>query len=145
MSEPQASSEALPAATPTMGALLLVDDEAAIRSALARMLRADGYRILSAASGQEGLDLLAVNRIQVIIADQRMPGMSGTEFLSRVKELHPETVRIILSGYTDLAVVTDAVNRGSVYKFLTKPWDDADLRRQVREAFRRHRAEKPTP
>lgn len=134
-------------ATRTEGqpALLLVDDETAIRSALIRMLRADGYRILSAASGQEGLDLLAVNQIQVIIADQRMPGMSGTEFLSRVKELHPDTVRMILSGYTDLAVVTDAVNRGSVYKFLTKPWNDDELRAQVRDAFRRYRADKATP
>lgn len=118
--------------------LLLVDDEPGIRSSLMRMLRPDGYRVLVATSGQEGLDLLALNRVHVIISDQRMPGMSGTEFLSRVKEMYPDTVRMILSGYTDLAVVTDAVNRGSVYKFLTKPWDDVVLRKQVRDAFRRY-------
>lgn len=118
--------------------LLIVDDEQGIRAALTRMLRRDGYRILHASSGQEGLDLLALNHVQVIISDQRMPGMTGTEFLSTVSQFYPNTVRIILSGYTDLSVVTDAVNRGSVFKFLTKPWDDDQLREQVRDAFRRY-------
>jgi diguanylate cyclase (GGDEF)-like protein/PAS domain S-box-containing protein len=117
--------------------VLLVDDEQGIRSALARLLRSDGYTILDAASGEEGLDLLALNPVQVVISDQRMPGMSGTTFLNTVKQLYPDTVRIILSGYTDLAVVTDAVNRGAVYKFLTKPWDDHFVRELVRDAFRR--------
>lgn len=120
--------------------LLIVDDEIGIRAALTRMLRPDGYRILHADSGQAGLDLLAVNEVQVIISDQRMPGMTGTEFLSKVSRLYPNTVRIILSGFTDLKVVTDAVNRGSVFKFLTKPWDDDDLRERVRDAFRRYLA-----
>lgn len=117
--------------------LLLVDDEAGIRSALTRMLRKDGYRILTASSGAEALDVLAVNPVQVIISDQRMPGMSGTEFLAIVKQLYPDTVRIILSGYTDLQVVTESVNQGAVFKFLTKPWSDDLLREQVRDAFRR--------
>jgi len=129
-----------PTPAPTdLRTILLVDDEPGIRAALSRMLRADGYRILTAATGSEGLETLAVNRVQVIISDQRMPGMSGTEFLNIVKELYPDTVRIILSGYTDLEVVTDSVNRGSVFKFLTKPWDDDLLREQVRDAFRRYR------
>ena len=121
--------------------LLLVDDEPGIRSALTRMFRRDGYRILTAASGLEALDLLAINAVQVIISDQRMPGMCGTEFLNTVKQLHPDTVRIILSGYTDLEVVTESVNRGAVFKFLTKPWDDDLLREQVRDAFRRYMPE----
>jgi EAL domain-containing protein (putative c-di-GMP-specific phosphodiesterase class I)/CheY-like chemotaxis protein len=130
----------LPAPTPAdQRTLLLVDDEPGVRAALSRMLRPDGYRILTAATGSEGLEVLAVNQVQVIISDQRMPGMSGTEFLSTVKELYPDTVRIILSGYTDLAVVTESVNRGAVFKFLTKPWDDDLLREQVRDAFRRYR------
>jgi diguanylate cyclase (GGDEF)-like protein len=123
--------------------LLLVDDEPHICAALARMLRPDGYRILTANSGLEGLDLLSVNSVQVIISDQRMPGMSGTEFLNTVRQLYPETLRIILSGYTDLAVVTESVNRGAVFKFLTKPWDDDLLREQVRDAFR-HDQPEPT-
>ena len=118
--------------------LLLVDDEPGIRAALTRMLRGDGYQILTASNGAEGLEILAVNPVQVIISDQRMPGMSGTEFLNIVKELYPDTVRIILSGYTDIEVVTESVNRGAVFKFLTKPWDDDLLREQVRDAFRRH-------
>jgi len=92
--------------------LLIVDDEPSILAALRRLLRADGYHILTA---------------------------QGTEFLSIVKELYPDTVRIILSGYTDLEVVTESVNRGAVFKFLTKPWDDDQLREQVREAFRCYR------
>ena len=118
--------------------LLLVDDEENIASALTRLLRRDGYRILRANSGKEGLDLLAQNEVGVIISDQRMPGMTGTEFLSKVKELYPDTVRIVLSGYTELNSVTDAINRGAIYKFLTKPWEDDLLRANVDEAFRRH-------
>ncbi len=82
--------------------------------------------------------LLAQHRVGVIISDQRMPGMTGTEFLSKVKELYPDTVRIVLSGYTELNSVTDAINRGAVYKFLTKPWEDDLLRANVEEAFQRH-------
>ncbi|MBV8658557.1 MAG: EAL domain-containing protein [Burkholderiales bacterium] len=119
--------------------LLLVDDEQAILASLERMLRPDGYYILTALSGQEALEKLALNTVQVIVSDQRMPGMSGTQFLEIVKELHPDTVRIILSGYTDLQVVTDSVNRGAVFKFLTKPWNDDLLRDQIRDAFRRYR------
>jgi EAL domain-containing protein (putative c-di-GMP-specific phosphodiesterase class I)/CheY-like chemotaxis protein len=118
--------------------LLIVDDEGGVRNALQRTLRRDGYRILLAAGGAEALELLAEHPVQVIISDQRMPHMSGTEFLERVRQLHPDTLRIILSGYTDLGVVTDAVNRGAVFRFLTKPWDDTLLREQVRDAFRLH-------
>ncbi|MDO9101236.1 MAG: EAL domain-containing protein, partial [Candidatus Nitrotoga sp.] len=116
--------------------LLLVDDEANILSALKRLLRRDGYDILTAMSAEQGLELLARQQVDVIISDQRMPGMSGVEFLRRVKTLHPETVRLVLSGYTDLQAVTDAINEGAIYKFLTKPWDDGILRANIEEAFR---------
>lgn len=121
--------------------LLLVDDEENITSALVRLLRRDGYNILRANSGPEGLALLAQRKVGVIISDQRMPGMTGTEFLSKVKELYPDTVRIVLSGYTELNSVTDAINRGAVYKFLTKPWEDDLLRGNVEEAFQRYEME----
>ena len=119
-------------------ALLLVDDEENVLNSLGRLLRRDGYTIHTANGAAEGFDILARNHIQVIISDQRMPTMSGTEFLSRVKEMYPDTVRIILSGYTDLSTVTTAINRGAIYKFLTKPWDDTELRTTIQEAFRRH-------
>ncbi|MFO7527402.1 MAG: EAL domain-containing protein [Marinobacter sp.] len=120
--------------------LLLLDDETNILRALTRVLRGDGYRILTTTSVHEAFSLLAENDVQVIISDQRMPEMSGTEFLSRVKAIHPETVRIVLSGYTDLKSVTDAINEGSIYKFLTKPWDDKQIREHVQKAFQYHRA-----
>ena len=118
--------------------LLLVDDEENILSAVNRVLRRDGYRIFMATNAQAGFDILARNDVEVILSDQRMPGVSGTEFLSKVKEMYPHTVRIMLSGYTDLHAVTEAINRGAVYKFLLKPWNDEELRAQIREAFRMH-------
>lgn len=116
--------------------LLLVDDEQNIVSSLKRLLRRDGYHILTANSGQEGLDILAASEVDVIISDQRMPGMTGVEFLRNVKELYPATIRMVLSGYTELTSVTDAINEGAVFRFLTKPWDDEKLRDYIKEAFR---------
>ena len=116
-------------------ALLLVDDEKNVLNALVRLFRKEGYRIHTATDPLQALEILAQNEIQVIISDQRMPGMTGTEFFSKVKDLYPDTIRIVLSGYTDLKSVTEAVNHGSIYKFLTKPWDDTDLRHEVARAF----------
>ncbi|MGE5622593.1 MAG: EAL domain-containing protein, partial [Bacillota bacterium] len=115
--------------------LLLVDDESNILAALKRLLRRDGYNILTANGGQEGLELLAKHDVDVIVSDQRMPGMTGVEFLRHAKGLCPDTVRIVLSGYTELQSVTDAVNEGAIFKFLTKPWDDALLRQHIADAF----------
>jgi diguanylate cyclase (GGDEF)-like protein len=118
----------------TQPTLLLVDDETSIVSSLRRLLRGDGYRILTANSGREGLKLLEEHTVDVIVSDQRMPEMTGVEFLREVRRLYPDTVRIVLSGYTELQTVTDAVNGGSIYKFLTKPWDDEQLRSHIQEA-----------
>lgn len=115
--------------------LILVDDEPNILAALQRVFRRDGYLVLTAGSGEAGLALLAEHPYAVVISDQRMPHMTGAEFLGKVKERFPETVRIILSGYTELNAVFDAINRGAVYRFLTKPWDDELLRSQVADAF----------
>ena len=116
--------------------LLIVDDEASILSAMHRLFRHEKYRIFTAQTSTEAFEILAQQPVQVIISDQRMPSMTGTEFFSRVRQLYPETIRIILSGYTELASVMDAINQGAIYKFLTKPWDDDQLKEQVREAFR---------
>jgi diguanylate cyclase (GGDEF)-like protein/PAS domain S-box-containing protein len=105
--------------------LLIVDDEPNILSALRRALDNEGYRILTATSAQEGFELLAKNNVQVILSDYRMPQMSGNEFFSRVKSLHPDTVHIVLSGFADLDAVTRSVN-----------WDDEMLRSHILEAFR---------
>ncbi len=79
--------------------------------------------------------MLAVNRVGVVVCDQRMPGMQGTDFLSLVKKLYPDTVRILLSAYGDLETVTDALNRGSIFKFVGKPWESAMFCEIIREAF----------
>ena len=126
--------------------ILAIDDDVSVLEAVVQDLRrryAATYRILRAGSGQAALDLAKQLKqrsesVALFLSDQRMPGTSGVEFLSRVKEMYPDTVRIILSGYTDLATVTDAINRGAIYKFLTKPWNDDEIRQQVQEAFRRH-------
>lgn len=118
--------------------MLLVDDEVDVGAALERLLRHDGYRILRATSALEGLELLEQHKVGVIISDQRMPGMSGVEFLTRVYELYPDTIRIVLSGSADFDSVTGAINRGAIYKFFTKPWDNEALRVDVMEAFWRH-------
>lgn len=125
------------ASRPTRGTLLLVDDEENILSSLRRLLRRDGYTILTATGGQAALELLASNPVDVIISDQRMPGMTGVEFLRKAKDMDPDSVRLMLSGYSDLQSVTDAINEGAIYKFLSKPWDDALLRANIDEAFRR--------
>lgn len=119
--------------------LLLVDDEPNILRALTRVLRRDGYNILVADNAADALEKLAAHDVQVIISDQRMPDISGIELLSQVKEMYPDTVRIVLSGYTELETVTEAINRGAIYRFLTKPWEDEQLRRNIREAFQYYR------
>lgn len=118
--------------------LLLLDDDESILASLVRLLRRDGYKVLKATHAAAALDLLAQNPVGVIISDQRMPEMSGVEFLRRVKRLYPDTVRMVLSGYTDLRSVTDAINEGAVYKFLGKPWDEELLRANIQEAFQHY-------
>jgi diguanylate cyclase (GGDEF)-like protein/PAS domain S-box-containing protein len=121
---------------PRQRTLLLVDDEENILASLKRLLRRDGYHIVTANSAAEGLQRLAEHEVDVIVSDQRMPGMTGVEFLHRAKALYPATVRLVLSGYTELQSIIDAVNEGAIYKFLTKPWDDQRLRAHIAEAFR---------
>jgi diguanylate cyclase (GGDEF)-like protein/PAS domain S-box-containing protein len=121
---------------PKQRTLLLVDDEPNVISSLKRLFRQDGHAIVTANSGAEGLAVLATQKVDVIISDQRMPGMTGVEFLREAKLKYPDTIRIVLSGYTELQSVTDAINEGAIYRFLTKPWDDAQLREQISKAFK---------
>jgi len=118
--------------------ILVVDDEENAVRALERTLTLDGYRVLSAGSAMEGFELIATNRVAVVISDQWMPDMNGNEFLGRVREIQPDTVRILITGQGDLASVTDAINYGAIFKFLAKPWDDDFLRDTICEAFRHH-------
>ncbi|UXI67044.1 EAL domain-containing protein [Tahibacter amnicola] len=126
-------------------ALLVVDDEEFVCNALKRLLRREGYTIYTALSAQEGLAILASTPIAVVLCDQRMPGMSGIEFLARIRVMYPDALRIVLTGYTDLDTVSAAVNQGAIYKFLTKPWIDAALKEDISEAFQEYRRRRPVP
>jgi YesN/AraC family two-component response regulator len=117
--------------------LLLVDDEESILLALKRLLRREDYRILCGMSGAEGLELLAKNDVDVVVSDQRMPEMTGEEFLRRTKELYPDMVRMVLSGFADMESITKAINQGAIYKFMSKPWDEKTLKEGIQEAFQR--------
>lgn len=122
-----------------LNTLLLLDDEANILSALRRLFQKEGYHLLTAGNTREAFELLALHGAGVVISDQRMPDLSGIEFLSRVRSLYPETVRIVLSGHGDLETVSQAVNNGVIHKYFSKPWDENELREQVRKAFTLYR------
>jgi len=118
--------------------ILVVDDDEGVTRSLERLLLLEGYHVLIANSASEGFELLSLNRVEVIVSDFRMPGMNGAEFLGRVKELHPATVRLVLTGHADLAAVTDSINIGAIYKIMHKPWLDDEFRDQIVSAFRHH-------
>lgn len=118
-----------------LGNLLIVDDEVMLLKLLERMF-ADMYTVRIAASGEEGLQILEEGFVpEVILADQRMPGMSGAEFLAKSRSIVPDAVRVILTGYTDVNDIISSINDGNVYKFLTKPWKNPDLLQTVRNCF----------
>jgi diguanylate cyclase (GGDEF)-like protein/PAS domain S-box-containing protein len=124
----------------SISTLLVVDNEPDICNALTDVLSRDGYRILSASNAEQALELLAENTVQVVLVDQRMSAMAGTQLLGKIAGLHPTVVRILMSTHTELSVLTAAVNQGAVFKLVAKPWDEEQLRQQVREAFAYQRA-----
>lgn len=128
----------LPTEDESLSTILLVDDEASILASLRRVLRGENYRILTAGSGEEALKLLALHPVGVVLSDQRMPGMSGSELLAQIRVMYPKTVRMVLSGYTGLDSLTEAINRGEISRFLTKPWQNEEIIDAVRDAFRRY-------
>lgn len=117
--------------------ILCVDDETANLRLLERLFR-DSYEVFTAASGAEGIELLEVHDFAVIISDQRMPGMTGMEFLKKTAEMRRQTVRIMLTGYTDAGTLVEAVNSGIVYKYVTKPWINDDLEATVKRALQHY-------
>jgi putative two-component system response regulator len=114
--------------------IMIVDDEPANLRLLERLFRRD-FQVLTAASGQEALQLLEQHDVALLITDQRMPGMTGIELLKRTAEFRPHMVRIILTGYTDIGALVEAINCGQVYKYVTKPWNNDDLRLTVGRAI----------
>lgn len=115
--------------------IMIVDDEEYIINSIVRLLRSENYTILSASNGTEALDIMSKNKVDLIIADQRMPQMTGIELLREVKRLYPDTVRMVLTGYADINAVIDAINKAEVYRFLTKPCDTNELIINIRQAL----------
>lgn len=115
--------------------LLFVDDEANILSSLKRLFRPHGYRILIAESGALGLQIMEREVVDLVVSDMRMPEMNGAQFLEKVREKWPDTVRILLTGYAEIAATIDAINKGQIYRYISKPWDDNDIVLVVRLAL----------
>lgn len=113
--------------------VLFVDDDAFILSALRRLMRRENFSFTTAASGEEALKILKTEHIPVVVSDYMMPDMNGAELLSEVRSRWPETVRVILSGYSDKDVIEAALTTKAVHMFLLKPWDDEELRKTIRE------------
>jgi|CXWL01.1.fsa_nt_gi diguanylate cyclase (GGDEF)-like protein/PAS domain S-box-containing protein len=119
--------------------LLFVDDDPNVLKALRRLFRHESYVIYLAAGGAEGLDILRQHAVDLIISDMRMPEMNGAEFLAQAVEHWPETIRILLTGYADLQSTIDAVNKGRIFSYCNKPWNDEELKLLVRNALEQKR------
>ena len=115
--------------------VLLLDDEPNVTAGLKRALHSEPWKILTAATTGGAFDILSREAVDVVVSDERMPGMSGSQFLSEVRKKYPHTIRMILSGQADLEAAVRAINEGEVYRFLLKPCNPADLRITIRQAL----------
>lgn len=121
--------------------LLFVDDESNILSSLKRLFRPFGYRIFTAESGAQGLEVMEREAVDLVVSDMRMPGMSGAQFLEMVNDRWPDTVRILLTGYADIGSTIYAINKGHIYRYISKPWEDNDIVLAIRHALRQKQLE----
>jgi len=124
---------------PDKGTILCVDDEPSVLSAIRRALKRRPYKVLLAEGGQQALDTMAQTRVHVIVSDMRMPGMDGPTLLKNVKELYPDTIRMVLTGHADVSTTMDAINSGEVFRFVTKPWTKEDLLSSLEQALAAYR------
>ncbi len=122
--------------------MLFVDDEVNILSSLKRLFRPYGYRILTAESGAQGLEIMKREVVHLVVSDMRMPGMSGVQFLEQVRTKWPETVRMLLTGHTEIGATIDAINKGQIYRYISKPWQDSDIIPTIRHALHQQMLER---
>lgn len=122
--------------------VLFVDDEANILSSLKRLFHPFGYRILTAESGAQGLAILERENVDLVVSDMRMPEMNGAQFLEKVRERWPETVRILLTGHTEIGATIDAINKGQIYRYISKPWQDSDIIPTIKHALHQQMLER---
>ncbi len=118
--------------------ILLVDDEANVLSALKRALFDSAFEIESVTSGEQALEVMKEQTFKVVVSDERMVGMQGSEFLSQVRAKYPNTVRIILTGHASIEAAIKAVNQGEIYRFFSKPWNDNELKYAIRSAVEKY-------
>ncbi len=114
--------------------ILIVDDQAEVRDAILRTLRAAPYRLLTAGGGEEAMRVMAAEPVHVLLTDLMMPGMDGLALVQEVEARHPHVVRMVMSGRNDAATILDLVNRGGVYRYLTKPWQNVELKANIKQA-----------
>ncbi|HEY1086787.1 MAG TPA: response regulator [Archangium sp.] len=115
--------------------ILIVDDEENVCHALRRSLRREGYELFFGHEPAEGLEILKTQKCDMVISDHLMPNMTGLEFLKIVRDRHPDMMRLMLTGHADMQTAIDAINQGNIYRFLTKPWDDTELKVTLFLAF----------
>ena len=115
--------------------VLFVDDEVNILRALQRMLRSEPVELLTASSPEQALALVEREDVQVVVTDQRMPEMTGVDLLSTIRERNPQIVRMLMTGYAEMGIAVDAINRGEIFRLITKPWHDEELKATLRQAF----------
>jgi response regulator RpfG family c-di-GMP phosphodiesterase len=139
MNDPQTLTQA--AATSSGATLLFVDDEANVLSSLKRLFRPYGYRIFTAEGGAQALELMQREHIDLVISDMRMPQMNGAQFLEQVNQRWPDTIRILLTGYAELEATVDAINKGHIYRYIAKPWEDNDIVLSIQHALRQKELE----
>ncbi len=114
--------------------VLYIDDEGHNLTSFKAAFRRN-YNVFTAESADEGRKILSEEDIHIILSDQRMPKMTGIEFFESILKAYPEPIRILITGYTDINAVIDAINKGEVYKYLTKPWDENDVRIYIEKAY----------
>ena len=128
----------VPVRKPTV---LLVDDEESILNSLRRLLRSQPYEILLADSGAKALEILKERPVDLVMTDARMPNMDGATLLAEIRKLYPSTLRILLTGYADVDMMTKAINEGQLYRYLSKPWNDEELVQALRQALAHQHSE----
>jgi serine/threonine-protein kinase len=122
--------------------VLFVDDEPRVLVALSAIFRSQ-YEVITAASGQAAIDILQTQEVDVVVSDQRMPGMTGVEVLRNARQLRPRAIRVLLTGYSDLNATVDAINQGEVFRFVAKPWSNDKLRATVAAAVEASAVDEP--
>lgn len=134
--------EQLPTAFADKPTILLVDDEESILNSLRRLLRGQPYEVLLATSGEQALDIMAKQPVDLVMSDARMPNMDGATLLAHIHQRHPDTLRILLTGYADLTMIVKAINDGQIDRYISKPWHDEELLLTLRQSLAYQRSER---